>query len=52
MKSDLLTAQALAAAAITGARANVEINLNSLKDQAFIAEVQNKMHALNGRLSA
>ena len=35
MKSDLTTALALAAAAITGARANVEINLASLKDQSF-----------------
>ena len=35
MKSDLTTALALAAAAITGALANVEINLASLKDQSF-----------------
>jgi len=35
MKSDLTTAVALANAAITGAMANVEINLASLKDQSF-----------------
>ena len=40
MKSDLTTAQALARAAITGALANVEINLASLKDDFFIAEVR------------
>jgi glutamate formiminotransferase/formiminotetrahydrofolate cyclodeaminase len=43
MKSDLTTAQALARAAITGALANVEINLASLKDQAFAAEVRKKV---------
>ncbi len=43
MKSDLTTAQALARAAITGALANVEINLASLKDQAFAAEVRKRM---------
>jgi formiminotetrahydrofolate cyclodeaminase len=40
MRSDLTTAMALARAAITGALANVEINLESLKDQAFAAEVR------------
>jgi formiminotetrahydrofolate cyclodeaminase len=40
MKSDLTTALALAGAAITGALANVEINLASLKDQVFVAEIQ------------
>ncbi|MGO8795278.1 MAG: glutamate formimidoyltransferase [Candidatus Sulfotelmatobacter sp.] len=48
MKSDLTTAQALAAAAITGALANVEINLQSVKDQAFIEEVRKKLHTING----
>jgi len=46
MKSDLTTAQALARAAITGALANVEINLASLKDQVFIAEVRKRMGAI------
>ena len=43
MKSDLTTAQALAGAAITGALANVEINLASLKDQAFAAGVRKRV---------
>jgi len=42
MKSDLTTAQALARAAITGALANVEINLASMKDQAFAAQVRKR----------
>ncbi len=42
MKSDLTTAQALAGAAITGALANVEINLASIKDQGFAAEVRKR----------
>jgi glutamate formiminotransferase / formiminotetrahydrofolate cyclodeaminase len=46
MKSDLSTAVALARAAITGALANVEINLASLKDAAFIAEVRRRVQAL------
>jgi formiminotetrahydrofolate cyclodeaminase len=45
MKSDLTTAQALARAAITGALANVEINLGSLKDQGFAAEVRKRADA-------
>src|SRR5580704_13303915 len=46
MKSDLTTAQALAGAAITGALANVEINLASLKDAAFAAEVRKKAESI------
>jgi formiminotetrahydrofolate cyclodeaminase len=46
MKSDLTTAEALARAAITGALANVEINLASLKDQAFAAEVRRRVEAI------
>jgi len=46
MKSDLVTAQALAGAAITGALANVEINLASLKDQNFAAEVRRRVEAV------
>ena len=46
MKSDLTTAMALARAAITGALANVEINLESLKDQAFAGEVRKRAEAL------
>jgi glutamate formiminotransferase / formiminotetrahydrofolate cyclodeaminase len=46
MKSDLTTAEALARAAVTGALANVEINLTSLKDQAFAASVRQRTAAL------
>jgi formiminotetrahydrofolate cyclodeaminase len=46
MKSDLTTATALARAAIQGALANVEINLESLKDAGFAAEVRKKAEAL------
>jgi glutamate formiminotransferase / formiminotetrahydrofolate cyclodeaminase len=42
MKSDLTTAVALAEAAITGALANVDINLESLKDAAFVSEVRRR----------
>ena len=42
MKSDLTTAAALAKAAITGALANVEINLGSIKDQAFADQVRQR----------
>jgi formiminotetrahydrofolate cyclodeaminase len=42
MKSDLTTASALAAAAITGALANVEINLASIKDQIFANQVRQR----------
>jgi formiminotetrahydrofolate cyclodeaminase len=46
MKSDLTTAVALARAAIEGALANVQINLESLKDSAFVAEVRGKVATL------
>jgi formiminotetrahydrofolate cyclodeaminase len=46
MKSDLTTSVALAKAAIEGALANVEINLASLKDPGFAAEVRKKAAAL------
>jgi glutamate formiminotransferase len=46
MKSDLTTALALARAAITGALANVEINLASLKDEDFTASVRTKAEAI------
>ncbi len=42
MKSDLATALALARAAIEGALANVEINLESLKDAKFVAQTRKK----------
>ena len=46
MKSDLTTATALARAAIEGALANVEINLESLKDSAFVAETRKQAAVL------
>jgi glutamate formiminotransferase/formiminotetrahydrofolate cyclodeaminase len=46
MKSDLVTAAALARAAIEGALANVEINLESLKDEGFVAQVRGRAGAL------
>jgi formiminotetrahydrofolate cyclodeaminase len=49
MKSDLTTALALARAAIEGALANVEINLESLKDTAFAAEVRAKVATLSAK---
>jgi formiminotetrahydrofolate cyclodeaminase len=48
MKSDLVTAAALARAAIEGALANVEINLESLKDAEFVNMVRKKAAAING----
>lgn len=46
MKSDLATATALADAAIAGASANVEINLESMKDAGFAAEVRKRAAVL------
>lgn len=46
MKSDLTTAEALSRAALQGALANVEINLDSIKDQAFAASVRQRTAAL------
>jgi glutamate formiminotransferase / formiminotetrahydrofolate cyclodeaminase len=46
MKSDLTTALALAHAAIAGASANVEINLESMKDAAFAADVRKRAAVL------
>jgi glutamate formiminotransferase / formiminotetrahydrofolate cyclodeaminase len=53
MKSDLVTAVALAQAAVTGALANVEINLGSMKDQAFVKAIRERTAALaNARSSS
>jgi formiminotetrahydrofolate cyclodeaminase len=46
MQSDLTTASALAAAAVTGALANVDINLASIKEQAFREQVRQRTTAL------
>jgi glutamate formiminotransferase/formiminotetrahydrofolate cyclodeaminase len=48
MKSDLTTAGALARAAVEGALANVEINLESLKDAGFAADVRRRVGAVKG----
>jgi glutamate formiminotransferase/formiminotetrahydrofolate cyclodeaminase len=53
MKSDLTTAIALAKAALEGALANVEINLDSLKkdapkDEPFVNETRQRSAALRG----
>ena len=48
MKSDLTTAGALARAAIEGALANVEINLDSLKDAGFAAETRKAVSRIKG----
>jgi glutamate formiminotransferase / formiminotetrahydrofolate cyclodeaminase len=46
MKSDLTAALALARAAMEGALANVEINLEALKDQTFAADARKRALAL------
>ncbi len=46
MKSDLTTALALARTAITGALANVEINLTSLKDEVFATSVRMRVKSI------
>jgi formiminotetrahydrofolate cyclodeaminase len=54
MKSDLTTAVALASAALTGALANVEINLASIKaespeDEAFVCQTQERAATLKAQ---
>lgn len=46
MASDLTVATALAHAAMRGALSNVEINLGSIKDASFVADVRSKVDAL------
>jgi glutamate formiminotransferase/formiminotetrahydrofolate cyclodeaminase len=46
MASDLTVGVALAGAAITGALANVEINLGDLKDETFLADVRQRVQAV------
>jgi glutamate formiminotransferase / formiminotetrahydrofolate cyclodeaminase len=48
MASDLTVASALARAAITGALANVDINLSSIKDAGFVDSIRSKAGALQG----
>jgi formiminotetrahydrofolate cyclodeaminase len=51
MASDLTVARALARAAVEGALANVEINLESLKDESFAADIRKKATALRSQAS-
>jgi len=51
MKSDLQVAGLMAAAGAHGALANVEINLDGLKDASFVAAARAKIAALRGKLS-
>jgi len=51
MKSDLLVARLMAVAGAKGALANVEINLDGLKDVAYIAEMRAKVDQLRKRLN-
>jgi formiminotetrahydrofolate cyclodeaminase len=48
MRSDLATAVALAKAGVGGALANVEINLEALKDGPLAAELGRRLAALKG----
>lgn len=50
MKSDLEVARLIAAAGAKGALANVEINLEGLKDTAYIASVRAKVDELRNQL--
>ena len=50
MRSDLKVARLVAAAGARGAMENVEINLESLSDAAYVAEVRGKLAALRGRI--
>ena len=52
MKSDLRVARLMAIAGGNGALANVEINLDGLKDTAYVATMRGKVDELRKRLSA
>ena len=51
MKSDLQVARLMAAAGAQGALANVEINLDGLKDANYVAATRAKIAALQGKLA-
>jgi formiminotetrahydrofolate cyclodeaminase len=51
MKSDLRVARLMAIAGANGALANVEINLEGLKDAAYVAAMRGKVDELRKRLS-
>jgi glutamate formiminotransferase/formiminotetrahydrofolate cyclodeaminase len=48
MASDLAVGMSLARAAAEGALANVEINLGDIKDEAFLADVRQRIVAVRG----
>jgi glutamate formiminotransferase / formiminotetrahydrofolate cyclodeaminase len=48
MASDLSVGESLARAAMAGALANVEINLSDIKDEAFLADVKQRVAAVRG----
>jgi glutamate formiminotransferase / formiminotetrahydrofolate cyclodeaminase len=50
MKSDLEVARLMAAAGAKGALANVEINLDGIKDSGYVAAMREKVFALRERL--
>src|SRR3989442_1457237 len=50
MRSDLQVARLMAEAGVRGALANVEINLDGLKDAAYVASMRTKIAALRERL--
>jgi glutamate formiminotransferase/formiminotetrahydrofolate cyclodeaminase len=50
MKSDLQVARLMAGAGARGALANVEINLDGIKDTAYVSSMRKKMAALRERL--
>ena len=50
MKSDLQVARLMAAAGAQGALANVEINLDGLKDAGYVAATRAKIETLRGKL--
>jgi glutamate formiminotransferase / formiminotetrahydrofolate cyclodeaminase len=50
MRSDLQVARLMAAAGARGSLANVEINLDSLHDAAYVSKVRNKVASLRERL--
>ncbi len=51
MKSDLEVARLMAAAGAQGALANVEINLDGLKDTNYVTATRSKVVALRGKLA-
>jgi formiminotetrahydrofolate cyclodeaminase len=50
MKSDLQVARLIAVAAAKGALANVEINLDALKDAAYVEKIKGKVADLHNQL--